>query len=267
MPDFVCVLREPEYSPGKVEDDAAILLAVAALLRRERYAVDVLDPRNRRWPRLQPRTVVLTMAQGEHALERLLEWESRGIRVMNSVEAVRNCHRQRTVQLMEAAGLAWPTTMVVSTAARKLPSWLDCEGGWVKRGDVHAMQEGDVRFVRGSEDALRVLRNLRARGIRTAVLQQHAAGRVVKFYGVAERFFFVAHPGPLPVGEQRALAALARRAARVSGLEMFGGDCVIGASGSCQLIDLNDWPSYAACRQRAAEAIAAHARAEKAKVA
>lgn len=146
MPDFVCVLREPQYSPGRVEDHAAILLAAATLLRRDRYAVDVLDPRSRRWPRLSRRTVVLSMAQGPLPLERLASWEAAGIRVINSVAAVQNCHRQTTAALLSAAGIAWPATVVVPTATAELPDWAAREGAWVKRGNVHAMTAEDVQF-------------------------------------------------------------------------------------------------------------------------
>jgi hypothetical protein len=40
------------------------------------------------------------------------------------------------------------------------------------------------------------------------------------------------------------------------GLEVYGGDCVVGPDGSVLLIDLNDWPSYAYFRAQAAAAIA-----------
>ena len=39
-------------------------------------------------------------------------------------------------------------------------------------------------------------------------------------------------------------------------LDVFGGDVIIGADGIARLIDLNDWPSFSACRKEAAEAIA-----------
>ncbi|MCX8070972.1 MAG: hypothetical protein N3C12_00780 [Candidatus Binatia bacterium] len=269
MPDFLCVLREPEYSPGKVEDDAAILLSVASVLRREQYVVDVLDPRARRWPELPRRTVVLNMAQGAGALSRLEEWEQLGIRVINSVAAVRNCYRARTHELFRRSGVSSPLATVVSTAAEELPAWLhEVPAVWVKRGDVHAMTAADVQFAVGAQQVRKALAQMRSRGIATAVVQQHVTGRTVKFYAVADQFFHV-------VGEangsratwERRLTAIARRAAQVAGLEVFGGDGVVDETGTCHLIDLNDWPSYAPCRPAAAQAIAAYARVERAKVA
>lgn len=269
MPDFVCVLREPEFSPGKAEDDAAILLGVAGLLRREQYAVDVLDPRTRRWPDLARRTVVLSMAQGEKALAQLWDWERRGVRVINSVAAVRNCHRVRTVTLWQQAGCSFPQTAIVPTRVATLPQWLtDARGVWVKRGDVHATASEDVQLVAGARRVRQLLDRFHSRGIALAVLQRHVPGQTVKFYGVTDRFFFVAAQGAaLGVAVERKLTQIARQGAAALGLEVFGGDCVVDESGRCQLIDLNDWPSYAPCRQAAAEAIAAYARTEKAKVA
>lgn len=90
----------------------------------------------------------------------------------------------------------------------------------------------------------------------------------MKFYGVIDRFFRVMACGDgLHAEVERQVAAMARQAATALGLEVFGGDCIVDESGGCHLIDLNDWPSYAPCRQAAAEAIAAYARREKAKVA
>ena len=41
-----------------------------------------------------------------------------------------------------------------------------------------------------------------------------------------------------------------------AGLDVFGGDVIVSSRGELTLIDLNDWPSFAPCRERAAYAIA-----------
>ena len=53
-----------------------------------------------------------------------------------------------------------------------------------------------------------------------------------------------------------ALRRLGEDAAAAAGLDVFGGDVIVGPSGELTLIDLNDWPSFAPCRDRAADAIA-----------
>jgi hypothetical protein len=43
---------------------------------------------------------------------------------------------------------------------------------------------------------------------------------------------------------------------RTVGLDVYGGDVVLDSSGDIQVIDVNDWPSFALFRSAAAEAIA-----------
>ena len=52
------------------------------------------------------------------------------------------------------------------------------------------------------------------------------------------------------------LRALVGRGAGALGLEVFGGDAIVGPSGEPVLIDLNAWPSFALFRPVAAAAIA-----------
>ena len=95
-----------------------------------------------------------------------------------------------------------------------------------------------------------------------ALAMEHVEGESIKFYRVAGGRFFRAfcfsrsreeitdRMGPLCV--------LADLAAEATGLEVFGGDAIVTPSGEIFLIDLNDWPSFASCRQAAAEHIAAY---------
>src|SRR5262249_6540275 len=140
---------------------------------------------------------------------------------------------------------------------------------WVKRGDVHNTQEGDVVFAE-TEAAVEVaLGRLHARGIGRAVLQPHVAGDLVKFYGIGPgggadgeppwfRWFYhrdqVVAGHPLDAGQ---LARLARRAAGALGLEIYGGDAIATADDGLVLLDLNAWPSFALYREEAAQAIPA----------
>ncbi len=95
------------------------------------------------------------------------------------------------------------------------------------------------------------------RGIATAALQEHVGGTVVKFYGLADGSFFrayaAAEESPAPIA---ALCRAACAAAAALGLDVFGGDLVVPSSGPPVVIDVNDWPSFARCRDEAAEAIA-----------
>jgi hypothetical protein len=259
MTAFLGIAREPVFSPGKVDADRAILEAVADALRARGHEVTVTDA-DALPDRPGRGTTVFTMAQGPEALGLLREWEADGLRVVNSVAGVLNTHRHRMCKRLADAGVGAPETVLVSTAAPdRWPAWLDVDGGWLKRGDVHATAAGDVRYVVGAGAASAGTAALAARGIPRAVLQRHVAGVVVKFYAVADAFLAWYPPPGSPVSltprQTHALEALVARAARTLRLEVFGGDVVIGADGF-RLIDLNDWPSYAPCRPAAARAIA-----------
>jgi len=256
---FVGITRERVFSPGRVDDDRAILEAVAGALHAAGRAVAVVDGDDATWPEPDAGTVVFTMAQGDRALARLAAWQRRGVRVVNTPEAILNCQRQRTVPLLTAAGLAFPESRMIATDAAPTDVIFP-DGAWLKRGDVHATDAADVVFVDTPAALQDAVAGFRARGIRAAVVQRHAPGVVVKFYAARGRFFFDVEPagGPLDAAVRRGIDRLGQRAAAVLGVEVYGGDCVCDVTGRLTLIDLNDWPSYARCRSQAAPAIAAY---------
>jgi len=262
MSTFLGITREPIYSPGKVNDDRAVLEAVADHLRDEGHSVLVFSADDERWPVASPGTTVFTMAQGPRALARLAEWEARGVRVVNRAAGILNCQRHRTVAAFAGSDVAFPETVLVETALDvDLPGWVADGGAWVKRGDVHATDPDDVVFVAEPRTAQQALRRFRERGIARAVVQRHVAGTVLKFYAVRGRFFHCVAPAegpPIPAAAQRGIDELGRRAAQRLEVEVYGGDCVYGVTGGLTLIDLNDWPSYAPCRVGAAKEIAAY---------
>jgi hypothetical protein len=100
------------------------------------------------------------------------------------------------------------------------------------------------------------------RGIAAALVQRHVDGDVFKFYAVCGRFFAAFPPsegcGSLDSTSEYAMRALAEAGAAALDLEVFGGDCVRDRQQNLWLIDLNDWPSYGACRAAAADAIASY---------
>ena len=120
-------------------------------------------------------------------------------------------------------------------------------------------------------DAVRAaLAGLAARGMRQAVLQPHVAGDLVKFYGIGGnaradgtpawfRWFY--HKNQTLAGhplDPVALGRAVRRAAAAMGLEVYGGDAIVTATGAIVLIDVNAWPSFALYRDEASAAIAEH---------
>ncbi|HEY2386856.1 MAG TPA: hypothetical protein VGK30_07820 [Candidatus Binatia bacterium] len=252
MTTIVGIFREPEFSPGRVGDDAAILEQTAAALRGRGATVRLGAPE---LALADDVDAVLAMCQTPAALA-VLDRAALRVPVLNSAAAIRNCFRAETVRLLGAAGLPFPSTAVVATdapATGRAPCW-------VKRGDVHAMHPDDVVFAADDAALTQALAAFRARGIARAALQAHVAGPVLKFYGTADGRFFRAYSdlpeAPAPIGR---LCEVASAGARALGLDVFGGDLVVPADGAPVLIDVNDWPSFARCRDEAAEAIADHA--------
>jgi len=267
MSKFFGITRERVFSPGKVEDDSAILEAVAGRLRQAGHAVSVFHADEPEWPDPTGISLVFSMAQGAVALERMREWQARSIRIVNRPEAILNCQRHRTIAALTGAGVPFPESHLIDTSAGgALPEWIG-GGAWVKRGDVHATEAGDVVRVDSVVAARAVLQRLHQRGIHSAVVQRHVGGTVLKFYAVRQRFFFcvtASSSWPLPASALERIAALGERAARALDVEVYGGDCVYDAQGGLCLIDLNDWPSYVSCRTQAAMEIATYLQAHKA---
>lgn len=257
MPRFLGILREPVYSPGRVDDDRAILEEVAARLaaHHEVRVISAVGP----LPDDPGADVVFTMAQGPAALAVMRQWQARGVRVINTPDAITSCHRHRMIAALTRAGVPQPPSVLVQTrSAQALPEWIG-DGAWIKRGDVHATQADDVVYAARAADVSAALANFDRRGITAATIQRHAHGPVIKFYAVRTTFF-ACFPAPestfdLSPDAVAAMRALAEHGAVALGLEIFGGDCVQQPTGEPLLIDLNDWPSYGRCRSAAAQAI------------
>jgi len=256
------VYREHLFSPGRVDDDALILeetLKELSFAGHEVRAAHVEDLDT------APTDVgcVVTMAESPKALAMFEKMERRGTRIINGVDAIRNCHRTAFIRLLSRAGLPMPKGWIVP--AEDGPAPVSFRGGrsyWLKRGDFHCMGPGDVVRARTRGEMIRAFRRFRERRIMDVVVQEHMEGDVVKFYGVADGSYFSA----FLLSQEREdithradhLRVLADRAARVVGLEVFGGDAIITPDDRVFLIDLNGWPSFACCRQPAAKGIASY---------
>src|SRR5690349_2047276 len=96
----VGVYREPEYSPGKITADAAILDQVLAHLRDAGAITTAMTAA--RFAAEPPDNVelVVAMCQGATALSRLASMHEAGALTINSALAIRNCYRD-----LLAAGL------------------------------------------------------------------------------------------------------------------------------------------------------------------
>ena len=251
--------RERQYSPGRhLSNDVLLLDQIAHRLRERAFAVDLLtlDEAERRRTDAE---IIFSMCQGKLSLENLVAWERQGAKIINSPRAALNTHRDRLPALMVQAGVSFPQTRLIRTREGVDLGTLDLNGGiWLKRGDVHASVTADVQWVNSVERLDTGMADFAKRGIDLAALQAHRAGDEIKFYGVGDGFFHWFYSGQARKYSFNFadLAHLANRAATTAGLDIFGGDVIVSPSGELTLIDLNDWPSFAPCRERASYAIA-----------
>jgi hypothetical protein len=263
MSRFLGIAREHMFSPGRESDDDAIFAAVVGHLRDAGHEVSTCRGDETGWPEAALDEVVFAMCQSDGALQRLQRWQAAGIRIVNSPQAILNCMRHRAVPALKAAAISVPESQLVQSAG-PFPDLATSGDVWIKRGDVHAMDDDDVVFANDAAATRRALRRFAERGIARVVVQRHIVGPVVKFYAVRGRFFHPVPPEelrPLPADARESIADLGERAATVLDVEVYGGDCVCAPGTAPVLIDLNDWPSYASCRTEAAKAIAAHLQA------
>jgi glutathione synthase/RimK-type ligase-like ATP-grasp enzyme len=260
------IFRERTHSPGRESDDAEILRLTGKHLEARGYQIMLRGADELGGPDEVTPGFVFLMCETHEALRRLSAWEARGVPHVNSVAAVLNTYRDRMIGQFDDAGVPFvPSRLVVTSEPATAPSL----PVWVKRADVHNTQDGDVVQAATPAAVDGALAALAERGIARAVLQPHIEGDLVKFYGIgpARRrrepawFRWFHHADQRLAGhpvDTEALARLAARAAGAIGLEVYGGDAIVGAGGALTLLDLNAWPSFACYRDEAAEVIAAH---------
>jgi len=255
------IRRAERYSPNCVDKDAAILDGVSQLLLREGYDVRTVGEESA-WA-VGVASAYISMGRKPETLARLALEERRGAVVVNTADSVSLCcNRKRLTERLRLGGVPMP---------KEEGSF----GYWVKRGDGVAETEHDVRYAESAEERDEIEAEMRTAGVKEVVVQAHIKGDLVKFYGVRSTpFFRTFYPGDDKQSkfgdEQRngspchylfnmeALHDAAEKAAELSGVDVYGGDCIVSQDGEFSIIDFNDWPSFSRCRQEASAAIAKH---------
>jgi hypothetical protein len=255
------IYRELDHSPGRVDDDRAIMKSVAGALGMRGFTVELVDAGAAFDTRCANMFVMCECAE---VLDRLTDAQNAGSVVVNSPRAIRNTYRHRMIELFAQHQVPAPVSQVVaSNAHRSRPA----AGVWVKRYDFHATQPSDVIYVASDAGWHEALERFAHRGIPFVIVQDHVAGDLVKFYGVRSEkastsdnwFEWFYHRDKGMLGYSFAASDLRQAAfgaAAALGLEIFGGDAIIPPDGKPVIVDVNAWPSYARYRERAARAIA-----------
>lgn len=257
------ICRARRFSPRSVERDGMILREVMAELHARGYETATVSEESLAGGKGLPEAeLYISMARSGEILSRL-----RGRNVLNAPEGTAVCNDRREVARRAAElDIRVPEMM-------ESPSEDDIRKGlWVKRALGTTTVSGDTVYCASLEDYSAAVAGLHSRGISDIVVERHETGDLLKFYGVGGtaffRCFYPAETGHAKFGleavngecshfqfDVSAFERQMRRMAEHIGIRVFGGDAIIRADGTYVLIDFNDWPSFAPCRQEAGKAI------------
>lgn len=270
---IIGISRGSEFSPNHIGNDAAIFNKVVEMLVQLGCSVQAYTEKEFVEQRISA-SIIFDMARDLKTVARLKELEKEGTLVINSAFGIDNCVRRPMTELLVSHGIPHPASRIVSTA---LPFEQAGENYpcWIKRGDSHAMVKEDVCYVTTHGEACRIMGDFSKRGIPVAVINEHLQGDLIKFYGVrGTGFFYWFYPSPcshskfglevingvakgIPFSEDE-LRKYCEKASMVLNVPIYGGDCVVSQTGEIRIIDFNDWPSFARCRDKAAHSIATY---------
>ena len=257
------IRRGNQFSPNHIGNDAAIFALTAQHLRK--LGCDVNE--------YIESDLLLQDPKEKGIFNMVRDWKS--IHKLHSGYGIENCTREKMTRLLLSNHISHPASLILRTdedptEALEKAGFFNC---WIKRGDFHAIHREDVTYVRNPEEARSILKEYAIRGIPSAVINEHLVGDLVKFYGVAGTdFFYWFYPSNMhhskfglevingtakgiPFDEAQ-LRLLCHKAAEVLNIHIYGGDCIVSEDGVMRIIDFNDWPSFAPCREEAAPNIA-----------
>ncbi len=268
------IMRAGAYSPNHIGNDAAIFNAVAENLRKRGCIVNIYSE-DQFIAGNVTENIIVNMCREQKSIALLQKMEDAGTLVINSGYGIENCTRERMTRILIGSNIPYPESLMVNTnegvkEALEKAGFTQC---WIKRGDFHAMHKEDVSFVRHPQEAQELLQEYFLRGINRAVINKHLEGDLVKFYGVQDTpFFFWFYPfdlGHSKYGHEaingksqgikfdiEKMKQICQSASEALDVKIYGGDCIVSPEGDIRIIDFNDWPSFAPCRDEAAPHIA-----------
>ncbi|NMA73985.1 MAG: hypothetical protein GX963_07440 [Bacteroidales bacterium] len=271
---FAAIQRHTSYSPNHIGNDSAIFNGVAKKLIAKGHSVHFYTEQEFILLGVEE-NYVFTMLRNKAAIKRLQQLQKeKGVVSINSAFGIENCNREQMTKLLLKSGISHPKSWIfnISEGFEKIGNNKEFSPLWIKRADFHAIHREDVTFVRSEANLKSVLAEYALRGIERVVVNEHLEGDLIKFYGVyGTPFFYWFYPyhnqhskfgleeiNGIPKGilfDKDELKALCNEAAKVLNVQVYGGDCIVSPNGKITLIDFNDWPSFAPCREEASEAI------------
>jgi hypothetical protein len=258
--------RNPKNSPNMSDKDMQLFHQIVNELKNSGHTVEILDEQQEISDGYD---AIFHMTRTANTLEKLASCESKGVYVTNSANGVKNCSREKFVEIFTKYKIKQPAYTRINITSKALtPPFLP---GWLKKSDGWSCNAEDVQFVTSIEEYQKALSALSAKGCSEALFCEHIAGDIIKFYGVqSEDFFRWYYPNPTATkfglekinGEpqkykfnSKELREIAFRAANALNINIFGGDCIISPHGGIYIIDFNDCPSFSAFRDEAAKKI------------
>ncbi len=268
------ICRRDKFSPNHIGNDAAIFNLTAEHLEKMGCIVHKYSETDLILGNVKE-TAIFNMVREWQSIHTLQQMEDSGCKVINSAYGIENCTREKMTRLLIGNNIPHPRSLYLNTDEdpEEILSASGFGACWIKRGDFHAIHREDVTYVRHIQEAKGILKEYAIRGIKTAVVNEHLVGDLIKFYGVKNTdFFFWFYPSNVHhskfgleqingtakgiVFDENRLKELCSKAGEVLNVNIYGGDCIITEDGEIHLIDFNDWPSFAPCRNEAAPFIA-----------
>ena len=276
---ILAISRGSVYSPNMAGNDAALFTAVIDELKAMGHEVNTLHEEEMMQHDYTPYERVMTMARDSYGLvmlEKNTDAETQA-KFINSIAGILTCTNKANVatQMLEL-GIPQPEFLVGNR--RDL---LFCSTGnkddtttpvWLKNSDNSAVTADDTVFCPTKEAFDEAFKKLEQREVNLWMVQAHQEGDLVKFYGVEGTDFFhwsYASQGHSKFGleavngKEQGYAFDAKRIkwyadllAKKLNVPIYGGDVIIDEKGGFWFIDFNDFPSFSACREMAAKAIA-----------
>ncbi|MBK1440051.1 hypothetical protein JHJ32_08650 [Parapedobacter sp. ISTM3] len=274
-PHIIGIKRDNLFSPNHIGNDRFIFELVVNQLLDHDFDVSVCSERAYCEEKKRETVGIFSMGRNKDLVACLKADELRGLKVYNSAFGVERCYRTNMVNGLIQGGIPYPRSFFLSTKEPigHIYDEMGSQGVWIKRGDFHAIHKEDVSFVASREEAEHIVGEYALRGIASVVVSEHLPGDLVKFYGVrGTDFFYWFYPydhnhhkyelyaeingkSSYYPFDEALLKQTATKSAENLGVHIYGGDAIIGRDGTFHVIDLNDWPSFAPCREEAAQAI------------
>lgn len=274
MKNILGISRSPQFSPNHIGNDSKIFGLTVNELEKKGYKVRQMTEDAFYAEEDIEEDILFSMVRNIENVNKLKRLQNQGKTIINSAQGIENCFRANMTGLLLNNGVPYPQSRIVSTKedAKTAFEEVGSKNIWIKRGDFHTVHKEDIAFCRHYEEGKEILKEYASRGIPNAVLSEHLSGDLVKFYAVKDTsFFYWFYPfdaNHLMIGAQNTeqteyinfdeqeLKKIAEKAADVLDIRIYGGDAIISKKDGIQLIDVNDWPSFAPCRNEACKYIA-----------